>query len=213
MRIPFAAEYLVPHPDKTPESLDMGAVEGLKLRYFPDEILRKVCDPVAEYNEEIKQLAKNMILTMMLEKGIGLAAPQVGHLLRIFVVDIRWVNNVYEADPHVFINPEIELVGEDMIVRPEGCLSFPSGSAKIKRHVSVRVKHLNLEGVETITEADGLFARVIQHEADHLDGKTIQKDLSSFDLGNVRVRIKEKLRKGNNEAKPRHHQHSGHKHH
>ena len=84
------------------------ALALLPLRYFPDDILTKVCLPVNGVTEAIQELAKNMIYTMMCSQGIGLAAPQVGKLLQLFVVDVGWVNGVDQANPLVFINPTLE---------------------------------------------------------------------------------------------------------
>ena len=194
----------------------IGEISPLKLVYFPDEILRKVCAPVGEVTEEIKQLARDMILTMMLEGGVGLAAPQVGKLIRMFVVDIQYPEDLDRANPHVFINPEIEVLeGSELLKRPEGCLSFPGGRAIIERHQAIRVKHLDEEGNPTETLAEDFFARVIQHENDHLNGKTLQGAISAFDMMTVRKNIQTKLRSRKreiNEAKPHHHQRNGRKH-
>jgi len=186
----------------------IGEIGTLGLVYFPDNVLKQQCQPVGEVTEEIKQLARDMLLTMMLEGGVGLAAPQVGKLLRIFVVDTRWPENLDKSDPHIFINPEIIIPeGEEPILGLEGCLSFPGGRAKVARHKTIKVKHLDGEGFPVETEATGFFARAIQHEMDHLDGKTIQGSISSFDMMNVRKTIQEKLRRRKREAKPtpRHH--------
>jgi peptide deformylase len=180
----------------------IGEINSLTLVYFPDGILKQTCLPVVEVTEEIKQLARDMLLTMMLEGGIGLAAPQVGKLLRIFVVDIRWPEDLEKSDPHVFINPEIELgEGVDLVRSREACLSFPGGQAVLERHSSVKVRHLDGEGFPAVTEADGFFARVIQHEMDHLDGKTIQGSISAIDMRLVRKNIQEKLRRRKRETK------------
>jgi peptide deformylase len=200
---------------KTPHKPKTGLMNILNLTYFPDNILKQTCQPVGEVTEEIKQLARDMLLTMMLEGGIGLAAPQVGKLLRIFVVDVHWTENLGKSDPHIFINPELVIPeGEESVLSLEGCLSFPGGLAKISRFKTLKVKYLDGEGFPTETEASGLFARVIQHEMDHLEGKTIQEAISSFGMMTVRKIIQEKLRKRKREvkeAKPHHHQKNGRK--
>lgn len=186
---------------------EVQGVSPLTLRYFPDEILRKRCAPVTEVTDDVRKLAHDMILTMMLEGGVGLAAPQVGHLIRLVVVDIRWTEGLDYAEPHIFINPELVDIPEDAKKEPgrEGCLSFPRGRATVERYPSITVKHLNGDGVPMVTLATGFFARAIQHEIDHLDGKTIQGVLSKFDLMNVRKRIDEKIRARRREVKAQHH--------
>jgi peptide deformylase len=190
-------------PAETKASSDeIGEISSLGLVYFPSDILKKPCQPVEEVTEEIKQLARDMLLTMMLEGGVGLAAPQVGKLLRIFVVDIKWPENLDQSDPHIFINPELIFPeGEEPALSPEGCLSFPGGHARVPRYSKVKVKHLDGEGFSTETEATGFFARAIQHEMDHLGGKTIQGAISAFEMMTVRKNIQEKLRKRKQAAK------------
>lgn len=133
-----------------------------KLRLEGDSILRKKSKVVKEVNEKIKALVEDMIETMYDNQGVGLAAPQVGMLKRIFVVDIG-------EGPVVFINPEIvEESGEQYGV--EGCLSVPGKQGDVLRPYKVTVKALDIEGVEFKLEAEEFFARAICHEYDHLEG-------------------------------------------
>ena len=181
---------------------NIGEISPLGLVYFPSDVLRQQCQPIGEVTEEIKQLARDMLLTMMLEGGVGLAAPQIGKLLRIFVVDIRWPENLDKSDPHIFINPEVIIPeGEEPVIGPEGCLSFPGGRAKVARYKTIKVKHLDGEGFPVETEATGFFARAIQHEMDHLDGKTILEAISACDMMLVRKNIQAKIRKQKQETK------------
>jgi len=192
-------------------------LELLTLRYFPDGILKKKCEPIPEVTEEVTRLAKNMVYTMMIEGGVGLAGPQVGKLLRIFVVDISWNGKAENADPQIFINPEIEPYTEEAsvlssevdhtkttprITSNEGCLSFPGGHGKVERYSSIRVKYLDIEGVENTLIATDYLARAIQHENDHLDGVTIQSSIPAFDLRKVQENIKILVRKRVRELKP-----------
>lgn len=195
-------------PAETEASSDeIGEISPLELVYFPSDILNKPCQPVGEVTEEIKQLARDMLLTMMLEGGVGLAAPQVGKLLRIFVVDIKWPENLNQSDPHIFINPELVFPEDEKpTLSAEGCLSFPGGRARVPRYSKVKVKYLDGEGHPAELEATGFFARVIQHENDHLDGKTVQGTISAIDMMTVRKNIQEKLRRRKRESKPHHHQ-------
>jgi len=188
------------------ESSEIGGISPLGMVYYPSDTLRKVCAPVEDVTEEIKQLARDMLLTMMLEGGVGLAAPQVGKLLRIFVVDIQWPESLERSDPHIFINPEIEIPeGQEAVLSREGCLSFPGGRAKVARYENIKVKYLDGEGFPAELEATGFFAKAIQHEMDHLDGKTIQSNISSLDMMTVRKNIQAKLRGRKREVKPPHH--------
>ena len=129
-----------------------------------EEVLRKKAEPVAEVNDEIRQLAEDMFETMIEADGVGLAAPQVGKSIRMFVViaddDVR----------RVFINPQIIKTSQETGEYDEGCLSIPQVYETIVRPLAVTVQALNEKGKPFTLDADGLLARVIQHEYDHLDG-------------------------------------------
>lgn len=127
-----------------------------------DEVLRKKCRPVGEVTERIQTLVDDMIETMHDANGVGLAAPQVGVMRRIFVVDIG-------EGPIVLINPEIiEMSGEQ--TGEEGCLSLPGKAGTVTRANYVKIKGLDREGKEQVYEGTELLARAFQHENDHLDG-------------------------------------------
>lgn len=175
-------------------------MKSLPLCYFPDGILFQECEPVTEVTDEIRALAQDMIFTMMVEKGIGLAAPQVGKLLRIFVTDVEWPKGIEQADPQVFINPVLTLKGP-IIQSVEGCLSFPGENAEVGRSKEVFVQALGLDGQEFTMEADGVLAVVIQHENDHLEGKTFSDHLSWLRKNEVQKRVKKKLRSLRKSAK------------
>jgi peptide deformylase len=196
-------------------SEEISGISPLRMVYYPSDILKQVCVPVEEVTEEVKQLARDMLLTMMLEGGVGLAAPQIGKSLRMFVVDVQWPQDLEHSDPHIFINPELVIPeGQEPSLCREGCLSFPGGRARVSRYETIKVKHLDGEGVPTETEAEGFFARAIQHEMDHLDGKTIQGAISAIDMMTVRKNIQSKLRQHKREVKETkpHHQKTGRKH-
>jgi peptide deformylase len=132
------------------------------IRTDNDEILRKKSKKVEEINDRIKILIEDMKETMYGADGVGLAAPQVGILKRIAVVDVG-------EGPIVIINPEIiETSGCEIDV--EGCLSLPGKQGEVERPAMVRVKALNENGEEFIVEGEGLLARALCHEIDHLDG-------------------------------------------
>jgi peptide deformylase len=126
-------------------------------------ILRKTSKPVARVTKEIRELIANMEETLRAAPGIGLAAPQVGELLRIIIADIGDGLNV-------LINPKIvKKSGIQTFV--EGCLSLPGIEGPVERASSVTVKSIDLKGKQIVVEAEGLLATVFQHEIDHLDGK------------------------------------------
>ncbi|WP_332698800.1 peptide deformylase [Devosia sp.] len=135
---------------------------------IPDARLRAVADPIIEVDDEIKTLARDMLDTMYDAPGIGLAAPQIGVMKRIVVMDLAPEGETPE--PMVLINPEITHFGEQMQVTEEGCLSIPELYYEVERPNEVTVKYTDLDGKEVIKEAEGKLAVCIQHELDHLDG-------------------------------------------
>ena len=129
-----------------------------------DPILRRICRPVDEVTDRIRMILDDMVDTMHDADGVGLAAPQVGVLKKVFVVDVTG------EDPMVFINPEIyEADGEQEGY--EGCLSLPGKSGIVKRPMHIRVRALDRNMKEFDMEAEELLARAICHETDHLDGR------------------------------------------
>ena len=135
------------------------------IREMGDPILNKVCKEVKEINERTQILIDDMIETMYEANGVGLAAPQVGILKRIVVIDV----SPEGEEPMVLINPEIlETSGEQ--TGAEGCLSVPGKSGAVTRPNYVKVKALNEDMEEVIYEGEGLLARAFCHEIDHLDG-------------------------------------------
>ena len=134
-----------------------------KIRYIGDDILKKKWKPVKAITDSTKELIQDMFDTMYEANGVGLAAPQVGILRRICVIDIR------EGDPVVLINPEIvESSGEQ--TDEEGCLSIPGKVAEVTRANYVKVSSLDMDMNPVTYEGEGLLARAMQHEMDHLDG-------------------------------------------
>ncbi|MHB0868135.1 MAG: peptide deformylase [Chloroflexota bacterium] len=139
-----------------------------------DPVLRQKAKRVTRFGQSIQQLIDDMIETLRAAPGVGLAAPQVGVLLRVVVIDI-------EDEITVLCNPEItEMEGE--YEPEEGCLSIPGYVANVKRALKVTVKARNRRGKEIKIKADELLAHVIQHEADHLDGILFIDRLPSLDL-------------------------------
>jgi len=129
--------------------------------------LRQTADPVEKFDQELVSLVDNMIETMRINEGIGLAAPQVDVMKRLFVIDKKLVNEEWEAQ--AYINPEIiDALGLDTY--EEGCLSIPGIRAEVDRPFKISVKYQTVDGKLIEEELEGLLARVFQHEYDHLDG-------------------------------------------
>ncbi len=139
----------------------------LKIRHYPDPVLKKVATPVTEFNESLRQLAHDMTETMYAAPGIGLAAPQIGISKRLTVIDCS--SRDEEAQLLVLINPEI-IDREGESCEEEGCLSVPEYYAKVNRSESVKVRFQDLDEQTHVITAGGLAAIACQHEIDHLDG-------------------------------------------
>ena len=134
-----------------------------EIRVVGDRVLTKKCRPVEKMTPRISELIDDMFDTMYEANGVGLAAPQVGILKRIVVMDV-------DGTPHLLINPEIlETSGSQ--TGAEGCLSLPGIHETVKRGNKIRVKYMDENFVEHEEEVEGYLARVMQHEFDHLDGK------------------------------------------
>lgn len=141
----------------------------LKIVKYGEESLRQKSKEITKISKKIKVLAHDMIDTMYANNGVGLAAPQVGENIRMFVIDVSLDNEPF--NPIVFINPKI-IKKEGATHEKEGCLSFPNAFVDVRRYSYVKVKATDLNGKPFVIEAkDGsLLARAIQHENDHLDG-------------------------------------------
>ena len=135
------------------------------IRVWGEDVLNKKCRPVTKMTDKIRTLVEDMFDTMYDAQGVGLAAPQVGVLKRIVVIDV----GLEEPDPHLLINPEIiEMNGEQ--TGAEGCLSVPGKNGDVTRPMYVKVRAQDIELNEFVLEGAGLLARAICHELDHLDG-------------------------------------------
>ena len=136
----------------------------------PDPRLKAICDPIAEVNDDIRRLADDLLETMYDAPGIGLAAPQVGQMSRLLVMDCMKEDDE-KPEPMVLINPSVIWQSEERNVYDEGCLSIPDQYADVERSSQVKVSWTGLDGKEVQQEFDGLWATCVQHEIDHLDGK------------------------------------------
>lgn len=135
---------------------------------LPDPILRQVSKPIEAIDSEVTKLADDMLETMYDAPGIGLAAIQIGVARRMLVLDVSKEGE--DKKPLVFINPEVVSASDTRSVYEEGCLSIPDYYAEVERPAVITVKHLDRDGKEQLTEADGLLATCLQHEIDHLNG-------------------------------------------
>jgi peptide deformylase len=146
----------------------------LPLKYYGDSVLRKKCLPIQKITEEIRQFAFDLIETMdKAHNGIGLAASQVGKLIRMFVIrepSIGAQGDLEFGDPVVYINPVLSEPSENEIILLEGCLSFPKFHVNVARPEKIHVEYTDLEGNRHEEEAVGFKARMIMHENDHLNG-------------------------------------------
>ncbi len=137
----------------------------LDIRLFGDPVLREKCAPITELDTEIRRLIDDLHETMYHADGVGLAAPQVGVPLRVFVYDVRDP----DVSPGVLVNPEI-IEAEGSVRDDEGCLSLPGLSEIVERNESILVRGLGDDGEPVEFRAEGILSRCIQHESDHLDG-------------------------------------------
>ena len=145
----------------------------LKIYHYGHPVLRKHCAPIEDISPAIHQLASDMIETMDKSNGIGLAAPQVGHSLRMFVcrnyivsTDKSWTLSA----PRVYINPKLSSPGDRLLLDTEGCLSFPKLRLEIERPDRICIEALDIHGNSFTEEMEGYNARVRMHENDHING-------------------------------------------
>ncbi len=150
----------------------------LPLVIAPDPRLNTKSAPIEVITDELRTLAADMFDTMYFEKGIGLAAVQVGVLKRLLVADVSWREDGTAGEQYVMINPEILENDAEMNIYKEGCLSFPEQFSEVERPKGVRVRWLDLEGNQQEAMFDGLMATCVQHEIDHLNGIVFVDHLS-----------------------------------
>lgn len=155
--------------DPLPLPVTLLAVALHEIVLFGDPILRESADEVTRFDDELQTLVRDMFETMYHAEGIGLAAPQIGVSKRVIVVDLR-VQEDEEPRSVAVANPVVAWQSEEADKQSEGCLSIPGLEEVVKRPLSVRVEGRDPEGKEIVVEADGLFARALQHEIDHVNG-------------------------------------------
>ena len=163
---------------------------------YGDPVLRRKSLPVADVDDRIRELAADMIETMYDAEGVGLAAPQVGHSIRMLVADGALYDLPEDAEEYdgsgarAFINPVIEESWDEWKF-DEGCLSVPGIRAEIVRPEAIRLRYTDIEGQEHVEEFHGIWSRILQHEIDHLDGKLFVDYLSPMRRSLIMKKLKE----------------------
>jgi len=161
---------------------------------YPDPLLARKCEPVAEINDEIRSLAQDMLDTLRTVGGVGIAAPQIGVLRRIVIIDVSLEKEEEDApqDFRVFVNPVITVLDPKPHEENEGCLSVPDLRAKVKRPRRVALDATDLDGNPVHIEGGGYYGACMQHETDHLDGRLFIDRISFL----KRSLYDKKIRKG-----------------
>lgn len=158
---------------RAPNLITVDQERLLPVAYYGDPILRKKGKLIEEVNEDLRKLVQGMIETMDAYDGMGLAAPQVHHSLRLFIVrmPVPRLDGKYEAgEVEVFLNPVLSDPGKEQVAISEGCVSIPSIRGRVERPREITIEYTNLEGKRLKYRCKGWLARIIQHEADHIDG-------------------------------------------
>jgi len=182
----------------------------LPLVIAPDPLLKEISKPVEKVDDALRQFMRDMVNTMYYERGIGLAAVQVGVLKRILVMDLDYEQedhhhhhhdhgscggvHVTNTNPRFFVNPEIIESSKENSFYDEGCLSFPGMRSEVARPKKVKIKYTDFHGKEQIQEMTGLLATCIQHELDHLNGITFVDHISKVKRDMILNKMK-KLKK------------------
>jgi peptide deformylase len=166
----------------------------LPLHVLPDAVLREKAQPVTEITADVLRLLDDMLDTMYKEAGVGLAAPQIGVLKRVIVMDVHAGKEHLEPAPLQMINPEIVTQSEETSIYEEGCLSIPGAHGDVIRPARVTVKYLDRDGAQQQIDATGLLATCVQHEIDHLNGVLFIDYLSPLKRNMVMRRYQKRQR-------------------
>lgn len=161
----------------------------LDILRLPDPRLRRVCTPVVRIDEGIRELAADMLETMYAAPGRGLAAPQVGITLRLFVVDTTWKEGT--PNPRVFVNPVILDTSDTMATRTEGCLSIPGVPCDVTRPEEITLQWTDLDGAILTERLRGIDAVCVQHEFDHLNGRLCIDLVDEWDRAEISEQLLE----------------------
>ena len=161
--------------------------------YHPDPRLKKKCAPVETVDADVRQLMEDMLETMYDAPGVGLAAPQIGVLRRVIVMDVV-KDEEAPREPLMMANPRVVAASEARSVYEEGCLSIPDEFADVERPAEVRVAYLDENGEAREIDCTGLLATCVQHEIDHLDGKLFIDYLGPVKRSMITGRMKKRKR-------------------
>lgn len=168
-------------------------IEKCKITHYPTDVLAKQAEPVGEIDASIRKLVEKMTEIMLEHKGIGLAGPQIDVPLRIFIISLDGT----KENVKVYINPTVTCEGK-LDSAEEGCLSVPGIYTKVRRHKKCTVTATDLNGNQFTEEAEGLYARCLQHEYDHIGGITIADKMSTAS----KIANRKKLKKLKEEHQP-----------
>ena len=162
------------------------------IRIYGDPVLRRTADEITDFGDELQTLAADMVETMVTsDDGVGLAAPQVGESKRLVVIGLRRGDEKTPAEILAMVNPEILEESEETVDIDEGCLSLPDLVVEdIERPIWIKVRFQKLDATTVELEADGMLARVMQHEMDHLDGVLIVDHVSPLKRTLLRGKLK-----------------------
>ena len=163
----------------------------LQILEFPDPRLRKIAKPVTVFDKELEDLIEDMLETMHQAEGIGLAATQVNVHKRLLVIDVSENRDA----PQVFINPEFEIIENELAEYNEGCLSVPGFYETVSRPRMVKITAQDAKGEKIEQAAEGILATCIQHEIDHLDGKLFVDYLSTLKRHRIRAKLEKEHKK------------------
>ena len=173
-------------------------VDALPILIAPTPVLKARARPVgAEHDSLIRDLVPRMFAAMYAAPGIGLAAPQVGHSLRLAIIDLMRED---KSSPIVLINPEIVVASAELATREEGCLSLPNQFADVTRPARVKVRYLDQAGIRQEIEGEGLLSACLQHEIDHLDGVLFVDHISALKRNMIMRRLAKEQRIKREEA-------------
>ncbi|WP_188408424.1 peptide deformylase [Agaricicola taiwanensis] len=181
----------------------------LPIRIIPDSVLRQKAEPIAAVDDDVRRLMDDMLETMYDAPGIGLAAPQIGVLKRIVVLDVSHreqddeegegdeaAEKPVDRKPMFIANPEIVWASEETRTYDEGCLSIPDYYEEVERPARVRVRYLDRDGKQQEVDADGILAVCLQHEIDHLDGVLFIDHLSKLKRDRVTRKFAKQAKRG-----------------
>lgn len=164
-----------------------------RLKYFNDPILKRKNKDITLFDDHLKKIVLDMFYIMYNDCGVGLAAPQIGENINLFVIDeFSFPKENEKHEPMIFINPKLTCDEDNTSIEDEGCLSFPGAIIPMKRSLNIRVDYMDIHGLPQTLDSQGWQARIIQHEYDHLLGKTLGDFISNIEKSILRKKIKER---------------------